>query len=189
MSINSRLVCILIGLSCCLTGFTQTPATPSTVSHSLQIQIPQVSLVNVIGNSNVKLALQAPIEAGTSITTIDVDSSFWLNYSFIKGGVTQSKNHIYARIANGYVPMGLSLSVYAKPYQGIGLGGFGISVGAVTLGQNEQRVIENISSCFTGTGIGNGHQLVYQLKLDSEKYDLLDFEQSQQVSVVYTISD
>lgn len=176
-------------MSCFVTGFAQSPAVPSSKSHTVQVEIPQVSLVNVIGSTHLKLALQAPTEAGKSLSNVDVDSSFWLNYSFIKGGVTQSKNHIYARINNGSIPMGLALSVYAKPYQGSGLGGFGVPTGIVNLGQNEQRVIENISSCFTGTGIGNGHQLVYQLKWQSANYELLDFEQSQQVSVLYTISD
>lgn len=172
-----------------MSGFSQSSAPLSAVSHTLDVQIPEVSLVNVVGSPNINLAFKPPLEAGNALSSFDVDSSFWINYSFIKVGISRSTNHIYARITDGFIPFGVALTVYAKPYQGLGQGGFGIPSGLVQLGPSEQRVIENISSCFTGTGIGNGHQLVYQLNLLEGDYNKLDFEQSQQVSVLYTISD
>jgi hypothetical protein len=121
----------------------------SSSAHALSIDVPQVSLVNVIGPQTLSLRFLAPLEAGNSIASNTSDSSSWLNYSFIKGGISRPENHIYAKIVNGFVRFGTVLTVYAKPYVGVGLGGLGIPTGLVQLGAIEQRVIQNISSCFT----------------------------------------
>ena len=171
-------------------AFSQTnPLVDNIVTHTIAVQIPAVGLVTVIGTQDVNLTLNNPAEAGLGLSNTISDSSFWLNYSFIKGGGTRPYNHVYAKIVNGVIPLGISLSVYAKPYQGSGLGLFGTPTGKVLLNYNEARVVENISSCFTGVGPGNGHQLVYQLQLIPNAYHLLDYEQPQQLSVMYTISD
>ncbi|MCO4820284.1 MAG: hypothetical protein KC517_11745 [Bacteroidetes bacterium] len=171
-------------------AFSQTsPPLHNIATHIVAVEIPAVSLVNVIGTQNVNLTFNNPTEAGTGLSNTISDSSFWLNYSFIKGSGTRPYNHVYAKIINGSVPLGTRLSVCAKPYQGSGLGTFGSPTGKVLLNYNEARVVENISSCFTGVGPGNGHQLVYQLSLLPNTYHLLNYEESQQLSVLYTISE
>lgn len=180
---------LCIGLFWALPGFCQSSGSAQIAQHTIAATVPEVSLVAVVGSSNVQLQLSKPLEAGQSISAITSNSSVWLNYSFIKGDVTRPKNNIYAKITNGQLPPGTSLSVNAKPYQGTGQGAFGEPSGTVQLSNNASRVIENISSSYTGTGLGNGHQLVYQLSLVPNEYHLLDFESSQEVTILYTIAD
>jgi hypothetical protein len=185
----SRNILVLCGVFWVVPVFGQTSLSANQAEHQLSVVIPEVSLVKVIGSTSLSLSLTAPIEAGNPISSIAQDSSFWINYSFIKGGITRPKNHIYAKIAHGQIPAGLSLQVYAKPYVGNGSGGFGTPSGLIQLSTIEQRVIENISSCFTGTGAGNGHELIYRLQINPNQYSQLNYQSSQNVSVLYTISD
>ncbi len=161
----------------------------NTADHTVAIQIPEVSLVNVTGNSVLQLSLVGPVEAGRPILNQVSDSSFWLNYSFIKGSSSRPSTNIYVRIADGSVPPGTLLSVSAKPYAGNGNGSLGIPSGNVTLTNIEQKLVQDIESSYTGVGVGNGHQMVYSLKVNQSQYQQLDFQSSQQVRLVYTISD
>ena len=189
MSKLRSIVGLCIGLFWVSSGYCQNLASAQTVQHTLAVHIPEVSLVNVVGSTNLHLQFLKPVEAGQPIGGTTSDSSFWLTYSFIKGGISRPKSHIYAKITNGDLPTGTFLSVTAKPHQGIGNGGFGVPTGTVNLSRNESRVIENISSSFTGSGMGNGHQLIYQLSLMPHHYHMLDFESSQDVTILYTIAD
>ena len=157
-------------------------------AHALHVQIPEVSLVKVVGTTSLSLALLAPIEAGESVTTTVVDSSCWLNYSVIKGGVTRPRSTIRARITDGVLPDGLRLRVVAGSATG-GDGQLGVPGGAVELSSAEQNVITAIGSSYTGKGEGQGHRLLYELSLKKSGYDQLDFEQSETLEITYTISD
>lgn len=170
-------------------GFCQSSVVSTESSQQIHVSIPEVSLVRVVGSSAINLNLTPPSEAGNAISSTDLDSNCWINYSVVKGGLTRPQSHIYARIDQGVIPPGVDLTVYAKPYQGVGKGVVGKPAGLVKLSNTEQVVIENIQTSYTGQGQGNGHQLVYQLTVNNNDYHLLDFQQSQEVSVVYTISD
>ncbi len=158
----------------------------SSGEHQIQIDVPRVSLVQVVDNAPIHIRFTAPTEAGKQIVA-DTTSQTWLNYSFVKGSTLTPVNHVYVRVGQGQIPQGVVLKVLAMPYTGLGDGDHGQPAGEVAITNNDQKVVEDIGSSYTGAGIGNGHLLQY--KLEVSNYSLLDHEQDASVQLVYTISE
>ncbi len=70
---------------------------------------------------------------------------------------------------------------------GHGKGQFGRSSCTVQLANYPQNIINNIGGSYSGTGVGNGHQLLYYLEITN--YSLLDFEDANTLTIVYTLTD
>lgn len=87
----------------------------------------------------------------------------------------------------------LRLRLTDRPYSGNGDGYLGSpqnnSNNGIKLGSDNKKIIEDIKTCYTGNGAGNGHQLVYSLQLKNNKYEDIDFDESATLAVLYTISD
>lgn len=161
-------------------------ADASSHVHQVAISIPQVSLVNVVDNAPIHLNLKAPAEAGNQAVT-DTATQTWLNYSFIKSTAFRPVNHVYVRIGEGQIPSGLELEVVAEPYTGSGDGDHGQPTGTVSVTTYDQKVVEDIGSSYTGSGVGNGHLLHYHLEISD--YSQLDYDQDVTLQLVYTISE
>ena len=90
------------------------------------------------------------------------------------------------------MPSGLKLRVKPQPYTGSGDGDLGfISNGTNgrVLIATDGKIIRNIRTCFTGDGPGNGHRLVYALEYRNNQYKNIYFDDSNTVTVLYTITD
>ncbi len=154
----------------------------------VNLSIPQVAIIAVRGpsNTNVSLGLNGPGEAGLGMQNTS-DSTMWLNYTFLSGSITRPKTNIYAKISNGSLPTGMLLYLTAKNPSGFGLGNKGSSTGQITLNSTNQKVIQNIRSCFTGIGVGRGSNLVYDL--DISNYSLANYTAPIVLTITYTITD
>jgi hypothetical protein len=157
-------------------------------SKYLGINIPTVSLINIVGptNTNVSLGLNGPGEAGLGMKNTS-DSTMWLNYTFLKGSVSRPKTSIYAKISNGSLPSGMKLYLTAKTATSYGLGNKGTSTGQITLNSTNQKVVQNVRSCYTGIGVGRGSNLVYDL--DISNYSLTNYTAPIVLTITYTITD
>ena len=156
--------------------------------NNVSVNIPTVSLVAIRGatNTDISLGLTGPAEAGLGATN-QADSTMWLNYSFIKGKYTKTKNDVYVKIGSGTVPSGMDLKVKAKSSSNHGKGNKGVPVGEVTLTSSDQKLIKNIKSSHTGKGWGRGHNLVYTL--DLANYNIVNYTTPIVLTITYTITD
>lgn len=164
-------------------------------NNTVAISIPEVAIMDIESNSgqSISLIVDAPSEAGLMIDlTAAVDSSLWLNYSSVRSQTSESDRSIYAKVVSGTVPSGLKLRVKAQPYTGSGDGKLGVPSNGTNgrvLINTDRRIVRSIKTCYTGDGPGNGHRLVYSLEFRNNQYNKIDFDDSNTVTVLYTITD
>lgn len=162
--------------------------------HKINIQIPEVALINVYSSSNSAIALgsNAVVEAGQSLNIEDTDNSIWINYSSIVGSQTQPSRDITIRISEGTIPDGVKLFVKVDKDMGAGAGTIGKPIKtAQELTENPLTIITDIGSAYTGAGANKGNNVQYTLKLSDgpNAYKNLDFDQSNALVINYTLTD
>jgi hypothetical protein len=157
-------------------------------SNSVSINIPEVALVDIEGGATVTLTPSSPTEAGDALNfSTATNNSLWVNYSSVVAS-TKART-ISAAITSGTVPTGLVIKVLAGTYSGAGKGNFGTATSQITLSGTGQSVITGIGSCYTGNGTSNGHNLTYNLELQSaDSYSSL-VQDNTPITVTYTIND
>jgi len=162
-------------------------------THSVTIKIPEVALINVQStNSTINLNGSTVVEAGKEVVFNDVDSSTWINYSSIVGSASEPLRHVTIEISEGNIPEGLNLLVKVEKDNGSGDGNLGNPNSSSQIITNSPlKIIEEIGSSYTGVGVNKGHNVLYSLELSNNKdaYSKLDFDQSQTIAIVYTLSD
>lgn len=176
------LIGFLLGITLC------SSAADKNVSHKATVSIPEVALLALQfeGNSNVDFVGSSTI-AGDEISISEKSKTgVWVNYSSIAGD--NQKRKITATIA-GEIPEGVVLKVNAEQYSGSGKGKVGTSNGTVQLSESPVDVISGIGSCYTGSGIQNGHLLSYELEIDEDEFYKNQGNTSTTLSVVYTLTD
>ncbi len=169
-------------------------ASSDSGNNTVAISIPEVAIMDIesAGSKNISLTVNIPSEAGDKIDLSSAkDSSLWLNYSSVRGKQTEASRKIFTRIVSGAVPKGLRLRVTPMSYAGSGDGTFGdvIRQQGKILNKNDKAIINNIGTCYTGDGAGNGHKLVYALEFRNNQYHKINFDQSSTLTVLYTITD
>jgi hypothetical protein len=170
-----------------LAGMMEVKAQPNLVFNVL---IPEIALVDVEpeGNNNISLDLTPPSEAGLGASgTTAANNSLWLNYTSSKsaGGPARS---VYVQ-AIGDIPSGVQIKLQASARSGAGGAGlFGTPVGSpVILNNSPQMLISGIGGCYTGNGIGFGHQLQFSIEISD--YSFLDIPGNSVIHISYTIAD
>ena len=164
----------------------------NSVSHKVNIEIPEVALLGLVSNSKTILNINSnsPVEAGNTIrfTDIEHNNDIWLNYSSIIKNASHSRRVV--ALIQGEIPQGLHLMVEASEAQGAGKGKLGHSTGMIMLSNQPTEIISDIGSCFTGTGVYNGHSLTYTLKMDNENNTYGNINEGQTaLQVVFTLTD
>jgi len=160
-------------------------------AHTVLLIAPQVSSMQLTSESGseIHLSASAPVDAGSSVVFDQAkDSSLWLNYSCIKGGVSGQVKNIFVRIAAGNLPEGVALKLQAGDVTQYGQGDLGAAMKEIYLSTSNQRLVQDIASCYTGEGVGKGRLLQYSL-LSIDNYQNLSAVQNQFVTVSYTIAD
>lgn len=157
-------------------------------SHSLTINIPEISLLDLEGSTSITIAPSNPTEAGLGLDfSSAVNSNIWLNYTSIVA--TGKTRNVSVQISSGSVPSGLSLKVTASNIVGNGQGVFGTPLSQVTLSALPQNIITGIGSAYTGNGTNNGHRLNYSLNLlSADSYSQI-VQGNTTVNVTYTITE
>ena len=167
----------------------------NTDSHALTVNIPEVALLDLEADLGTSITLEAtaPTEAGLGADVNDSDDTIWVNYSSIVNGTQDASRNVTVEISAGTVPGGTMITLQAAAYSGSsGDGTQGTAGSAVTLSSTAQDIITAIGSCYTGDGVSSGHQLTYTLALDStdpDAYSKLDADDSNTLTVLYTLTD
>ena len=162
-------------------------------SHTITINTPEVALISIHNsNSSIKLEGNKVTEAGKKVEFNSLNNNTWINYSSIIGSNSEPNRHVTIEVSEGNIPDGLNLIVQANNDAGKGDGKVGKAIStSQVLVKSPIKLIEEIGSCYTGVGVNKGHNITYSLKLSDEKnaYRKLDFDQSQTIALIYTLSD
>ena len=167
-------------------------AQDNTGSHKINIQIPEVALINVYSNSAISLGNTTTTEAGNPLNFEDDNNNVWINYSSIIGSQSQPSRDISIRISEGTIPAGVKLYVNVAEDMGAGAGTMGKPISNTQeLTENPLTIITDIGSAYTGAGANKGNKVQYTLKLSDapNAYANLDFDQSTTLVINYTFTD
>lgn len=160
----------------------------NTAKMTLNCSIPAIALLDFsapeirtisFGNSSEANSIEQVITRSTGDNT-------WINYSsIVRPGLT---NYITVEISTGYLPSDVDLLLYVSQDNGAGSGTLGTACGVIKLNYSPQVIISNIGSCYTGKGMYKGHRLRYEWKNGESYNHSLMTDQSNIISVTYTIS-
>lgn len=166
-------------------GFTQT-----TAQHDVIISIDPVAMVGLSENKSIELSPGSPSIPGNQIdfnSTSSTDNTLWLNYSVI---VTENNKYkVSVSMVGEVLPNDVSIGLNVSNYNGTGAGVLGTtkSTQTILLNNNDETIVDNIGSCYTGIGSSNGHNLEYSL-IYSGGGDYGDFvNESYTKTITYTI--
>ena len=160
-------------------------------THTVTITVPAVALVDIepSGSKDISLTFTHSTEAGDPLTAPAANTSLWLNYSSIKDAENVTRT---VSVKIGALFPGVDIKVLAAADAGNGDGTMGTVAGLLTLTTTDQTIISGIGSCYTATGVSNGHNLSYTMvggTTGAASYaDFTSVTQSA-VTVTYTISD
>ena len=162
--------------------------------HNLVINIPEVALLDLesAGDKTITMGPEAPKEAGDALDfSNQTNADLWINYTSVVGSKSEPSRDITVQITSGTVPSGMVLSVSSAKDAGMGDGQMGTPGEVITLDATAQQIISGIGSSYTGNGVMKGHQLSYNLALDSKKgaYASLDYDQANTLAITYTLTD
>jgi len=88
------------------------------------------------------------------------DESQWLNYTTLVHP-SEPNISITVEVASGSIPDGMELQIEAKPYVGMSKSRQGMPTGKIRVSNRPRVLIDNISTCYTGSGRNEGHQLIF----------------------------
>jgi hypothetical protein len=160
-------------------------------SHSVEISIPTVALVDVEGTDGEATTINltpdvSALEAGEAVDFSTAnDNSLWLNYTSVVA--SEQTRNVTASIS-GTLPTGVSLKLQAGGIS-TGNGALGSSAGEVVLTGTGQNVVTGIGSAYTESGENKGHQLTYTLDMNNSSYSGLIANDTYNVTVTYTITE
>ena len=184
--------CKNIALFLFLSVFGNLSAQENVGSHKINLQIPEVALINVYSNSAISLGNSSVIEAGKPLSFEDSNNNVWINYSSIVGSKSNASRDISIRISEGTIPAGVKLFVKVDKDMGAGAGKMGKPISTTQeLTENPLTIITDIGSAYTGAGANKGNNVQYSLKLSDEPnaYASLDSGQSSTLVINYNLTD
>jgi len=185
----------LLALVCILSINVLFAQDTNEASHTISISIPEIALLDLESATGTAISLNgtAPTEAGEKVEFNAVNNDIWINYSSIIGSSTEPSRKVMVQITDGDVPDGLELAVQAGNDAGKGDGTMGKAShkSIVLSGKKAQKIIDGVGSAYTGNGPNKGHNLTYSLSQNKKKgsYASLDFNQTQSISITYTLTD
>lgn len=190
MFLIARIACIisLVTLLCSASKMVNAQIN-NTAEMSISLNIPAIALLDFVVNGSQIITYgysnSAPNQVEQIITPTTSDHT-WLHYSsIVESGMT---NYITAHMSSGSLPADVSLNVLVGPDAGAGEGMKGTSIGQITLSSYPQNIITNIGSCYTGTGLNNGHHLTYIWENPESFNYRFYYENGNFIAVTYTIT-
>lgn len=112
------------------------------------------------------------------------DDSQWLNYTALVNSSDPTLS-ITIQVTSGSIPEGMELQIEARPYVGLSRGRQGTPTGKISVTHRPRVLINNISTCYTGSNRNEGHQLFF-------KFIITDFAKirsgTSTIFVQYTIT-
>lgn len=178
---------LLLVLGVATMGFAQ----QRTDSHAINFTIPNIFVIDVDNNGGtdnagtlVGIALSDPADPGARPAVAYTNNDNFLNYTSV---VTSSAKHKIEAKLDQLLP-GVNIRVTATGPVGAS-GNVGTSAATnLTLSLANQKVMQAIGSCWTGTGGTSGAALVYDITFDDANFaDLLTANPTR--TVTFTIAD
>lgn len=124
----------------------------SCVSHSQN----SISITNI---NPIYMDLTPTFNAGLPKKII-TDDSQWLNYTTLVHPADPTIS-ITVELASGSIPEGLELQIEATSILGISKGKPGIPTGKITVTHIPRVLLDNIGTCYTGSGRNEGHRITF----------------------------
>lgn len=115
--------------------------------------------ISVSKRNPIYMDLTPSYSAGLSKKII-TDDSQWLNYTTLVYP-TDPTISITVEVSSGSIPDGMELQIEASQYIGMSKGKQGTSTGKLTVSHRPRVLINNIGTCYTGTGKYEGHRLTF----------------------------
>lgn len=155
---------------------------------NVRFSVPEIAVVDIEPElSNIEFRLAAPgVAGGEPVVQHVYNESVWINYT---SAIRQNGNRrsINAQVSEGTIPDGISFYVQASVPSVFGSTSQGNPVGKVQIGRQPHPIITGIGSCFTGDGVGKGHELTYFLEISD--FNQIKSIENQVFTVLYTITD
>ena len=118
-----------------------------------------------------------------TLPRLTFEYSQWINYTTLVDEYDLASFSISVQMVPVHEPKGLELTVEAAPYKGISKGTVGTPTGLKTVTRGARVLIDNITTCYTGSDQGTGHKAF--LKFSVPRVPAADTV-SYKVSIVYT---
>lgn len=155
---------------------------------NVRFSVPEIAVVDIEPElSNIEFRLAAPgVAGGEPVVQHVSNESVWINYT---SAIRRNGNRrsINAQISEGTIPDGISFYVEASFASAFGSINQGSPVGRVHITSQPHPIITGIGSCFTGEGVGKGHELKYFLEISD--FSQMKSIEDQVFTVLYTITD
>lgn len=164
-------------------------STGNNTEHKACITIPEVALLAIHSEfaDRTEFYSTAPNIAGGIIQINQPNQSGnWINYSSVI-----NRNHFRKITATitGEIPPGLILKVNVSECRGKSMGEVGQGHRSVKLSNNPTEIISGIGSGFTGNGVENGHQVLYDIEINNKDFYTGSPKNNTSVTVVFTLTD
>ena len=173
-----RKIIVLLALLA-LTGASAFAAS-ATANHPVQLNVPEIVMLNLNSIATVTLAVQPPASGGLPPTG-QTDATKVLWYTAVNA-TTLHRNISVKWGGADAAPAGTSLHVQATAVTS----GCGTAGAAVTISSVAQNIVTAIPSCVTGQG-ANGASLTYTFQVDAPANLLVG--DNHLVTVTYTLTD
>jgi hypothetical protein len=156
---------------------------------SVFFSLPEVALVDIEpdGDNRIQFTILPGTESGSAPTVQNAtQNSLWLNYSSALPA-SQNSRSITAEVSQGVVPRGIKLFLEASKFSGNGGGSPGQTAGRIELSNQPRPIVSGIGNCFTGTGVGTGHQLTFSIEISD--YTEMETAGETNFVVLYTLTE
>ena len=153
----------------------------------ITISISEVSMLDFYTTSKTIDSDNQPFSNNKAEQTVtpETGGQTWLNYSsIVKEGST---NFISASITSE-IPVATEIRLTISLDAEEGAGATGTPSEELILSYYPQNIITNIGSCYTGSGFGKGHQLIYSWERTNSSDDFSPSDNQYRVEVTYTIA-
>ena len=111
--------------------------------------------------------------------------SEWINYTTLIDYYGEPSFSITIQMVPKHKPKGLALSAEAEPYKGFSTGDVGIPTGTKIVSKGARVLIDNITTCYTGSGGGQGHRTILHFSVPN--YYSRSDTATYRVDVVFTL--
>jgi len=155
---------------------------------NVRFSLPEIAVLDIEPElGSIVFNITAPeVAGGEPIVEQVSNETIWINYSsaIVRNGNRRSIN---AQVSQGSIPDGISFYIEASTASSVGSENQGHSVGRIQVTNQPRPIISGIGSCFTGVGIGKGHEIQYFLEVSD--FDQIKSVDNQVFTVLYTITD
>lgn len=155
----------------------------------VNFSIPPIALIDIEPdiNNSIQFMVDPNTESGRApVISESQNQTLWLNYTSAQSS-GQNKRSVSAAISSGTTIEGVSIYVEASSYRGTGSGSLGIPQSKKILSTFPQTIVTNISNCYTGDGVGNGHLLTFNIEITD--YTKLYSTTGANFIITYTLTD